>query len=282
MLDIQTVCTNLRRGGDGIWYSKDSQAISYPAGGNESCFTVEDNSFWFKHRNECIISLVQKYPPRDGGAIFDIGGGNGCVSAALADSGFDVAMVEPGPIGAANARSRGLDTVICATTDTAQFKSRSLAAIGLFDVVEHIEDDLSFLQAMHNLLVAGGQLYVTVPAYALLWSDEDVSAGHFRRYTLAGICAAIERAGFEVEFSSYIFRFLPVPIALLRAIPYRLGLSRPTKNAQGVVRDHAARGGLIARLLNRLLTPEIKRLRSGRSMNFGGSCVIVAKASRGV
>lgn len=122
MLDIQAVSTNLKLGEDRIWYSKDSQDISYPSDGNEVCFTIEDKSFWFKHRNCCILSAVKSYPPKDNGTIFDIGGGNGFVSLALATSGFDVALVEPGKTGALNAKRRGLDSVICATTATAQFK----------------------------------------------------------------------------------------------------------------------------------------------------------------
>ncbi|MFC1630589.1 hypothetical protein ACFL2N_01475 [Pseudomonadota bacterium] len=95
MLDIVTINTQLKLGDDGIWYSSDNQNISYPSDGNENCFTIEDNSFWFKHRNECIIAIFKSYPPNDNGMIFDIGGGNGFVSLGLTKGGFDVALVEP-------------------------------------------------------------------------------------------------------------------------------------------------------------------------------------------
>jgi SAM-dependent methyltransferase len=197
---------------------------------------------------------------------------------ALAAAGFDVALVEPGRAGASNARRRGLETVICATTATAQFKPRSLPAVGLFDVVEHIEDDLSFLKSLRGLLKVQGRLYVTVPAYPFLWSGEDVSAGHYRRYTLEGLCSVIERAGFEVEFSSYIFRFLPVPIALFRVLPYRLGLSPATDTPRAIARDHAVQGGVVAGVLARLLKSEIESLEKKRAMGFGGSCLAVARS----
>jgi SAM-dependent methyltransferase len=278
MPDIQAVSANLELGRDGIWYSKDNQAVSYPPGGNDAFFSVEARSFWFKHRNDCILAAVKAYPPERHGAIFDVGGGNGFVSLALAASGFDVALVEPGRAGASNARRRGLETVICATTATAQFKPRSLPAVGLFDVVEHIEDDLSFLKSLRGLLKVQGRLYVTVPAYPFLWSGEDVSAGHYRRYTLEGLCSVIERAGFEVEFSSYIFRFLPVPIALFRVLPYRLGLSPATDTPRAIARDHAVQGGVVAGVLARLLKSEIESLEKKRAMGFGGSCLAVARS----
>lgn len=34
---------------DGIFYSKNKGKISYPEDGNDTCFNIEDNSFWFKH-----------------------------------------------------------------------------------------------------------------------------------------------------------------------------------------------------------------------------------------
>jgi len=32
---------------DGIWFSKDKGIVSYPKDGNDLCFQLEENSFWF-------------------------------------------------------------------------------------------------------------------------------------------------------------------------------------------------------------------------------------------
>ncbi|MFC1630590.1 methyltransferase domain-containing protein [Pseudomonadota bacterium] len=104
--------------------------------------------------------------------------------------------------------------------------------MGLFDVIEHIEDDLSFLQSIHGLMVKSGHLYATVPSYSFLWSAEDILAGHFRRYSLEEITNVLKAAGFEVQFSSYIFRFIPIPAFLFRALPYKLGLSKVERKAK--------------------------------------------------
>lgn len=276
MNNIQLISSDLQLSEDGIWYSKNSDEISYPETGHQSCFAVEDNSFWFKHRNNCITSIVKSYPPENNGTIFDIGGGNGFVSLGLVNAGFDVALVEPGPIGAKHAKQRGLKNVICATTDTAQFKQESLPAVGLFDVIEHIEDDVAFLKSIRNLISEDGRIYVTVPAYNFLWSAEDVSAGHFRRYDLKSINQLLVTTGFEVEFATYIFRFLPFPIFLLRALPFKIGLSK-TKKEKNTSRDHAAKGGVISHFLNYMLRSEIKNINRKQPMRFGGSCLVVAK-----
>ena len=205
MFNISSTSNSLRQSDDGIWYSESSEKLSYPQHGHDSCYLVEDNSFWFKHRNNCIVSVVKSYPPRIGGAIFDIGGGNGYVSLGLTEAGFETVLVEPGNAGVMNAKTRGLKNIICATTGSAKFKRESLSAVGLFDVVEHIENDVLFLQEIHGLLEKNSFLYLTVPAYSLLWSNDDVTAGHYRRYKLSEINKVLELAGYSIEYSTYIW-----------------------------------------------------------------------------
>ncbi len=275
-MDIGAIASNLRLGADGIWYGSESGPISYPEGGNEDCFAIEDRSFWFRHRNRCITSVVESFPPPGRGTIFDIGGGNGFVSLGLARAGFDVALIEPGHAGASQAKKRGIETVICATTDKAGLKPRSLAAIGLFDVIEHIADDETFLRSMRTLLVEGGSVYATVPAFDFLWSKEDVDAGHARRYSLGRVCEVLRRAGFDIVFASYIFRALPLPIFLLRSLPYRLRLAQERRRAP--VQDHVAPGPILARIVDAVFEPEIRKLSEKRPMRFGGSCLVAARA----
>ncbi len=107
MIDIKSISSGgLTLRNDGIWCCADNYGISYPSEGNEFCFAVEDLSFWFKHRNNCMIFILKAYPPKRGGSIFDIGGGNGFVSLGLAKKGFDVVLVEPGAKGALNVKEQ--------------------------------------------------------------------------------------------------------------------------------------------------------------------------------
>lgn len=277
MFDVSSISASLIQAEDGIWYGPEDAAISYPEHGNEGCFAVEDRSFWFKHRNACITEAVTSFPPGDVGPIFDIGGGNGFVSLGLASAGLDVVLVEPGRSGAANAKKRGIANIICASTQAAHFRENSLSAVGLFDVLEHIEDDKAFLQSINAVLKNSGMLYLTVPAYAFLWSNEDRLAGHFRRYTLKTLSAILGSTGFEVIYSSYIFRFLPIPIFLCRTVPDKLGLTSRAHDSEKAAHAHAASSTLAARILNRLLATEVASLRNRKTMRYGGSCLIVAR-----
>ena len=275
MLNVSEIAPNLRLGDDGIWVASRGEVVSYPQGGNEACYQIEDSSFWFIHRNACIAAAVKSFPPPEKGPIFDIGGGNGYVSLGLMRAGFETVLIEPGSVGASNGKKRDLPTVICATTTAAAFKSSTLDAIGLFDVIEHIDNDLQFLDEMHDLLKPKGRLYITAPAFSALWSREDELAGHYRRYSCDAIGALIERAGLKLEYSTYIFRPLPLPIYLLRSLPHRVGINRVSGDAAG---DHKLGNRVVASVLDALLNGEIRNIELRKRMTFGASCLLVASA----
>ena len=280
MTDVAALAPNLERREDGIWYASGTEPVSYPEEGHQQFFDVEGRSFWFQHRNRCIAAAVANHPPAQGEAIFDVGGGNGFVAMGLQEAGHAVVVVEPGPVGARNAKSRGIDDVVCATTRSAGFLSDSLPAIGAFDVIEHVEDDTGFLEEMRGLLKPGGYLYATVPAYHWLWSHEDEIAGHFRRYDLVGICGVFEHAGFSVEQATYFFRPLPFPILAARALPYRMGLAPKQAEQERIEKDHGTDQGVLVRWMMKLLSREVDLISQDKPMRFGGSCLVVGRTDR--
>jgi SAM-dependent methyltransferase len=181
--------------------SANPSRVSYPQDGNSLCFAVEDSSFWFRHRNQCILEVMKRFSPR--GTVYDVGGGNGYVARALQDAGLDVVLVEPGADGVQNALKRGVRKVVHGTLDDVEVLPGSVAAVCMFDVIEHIANDLGFLQGIHRLMEPRGRIYITVPAYGWLWSHEDCAAGHARRYTLRTLCQTLYAAGYEMEFDTY-------------------------------------------------------------------------------
>jgi len=146
------------------------------------------------------------------------------------NAGWDVVLVEPGRTGASNARARGLQHVVCATTTAAGFRNNHMAAIGVLDVVEHTGDDVTFLRHLNDLLEPGGMLDVTMPAYQGLWSQADVVAGHFRRDALPGLRDKLRRAGLEVCYATHFFCALPIVLetGLGRPAEVRLGQHGPS------------------------------------------------------
>jgi SAM-dependent methyltransferase len=275
MRPLSEISTNLDLSPDGVWTARTVSPVSYPESGNDIYFAIEDSSFWFRHRNAFILEAARLFPPP--GTIFDIGGGNGFVACALQRAGFEVVLVEPGPIGAANAVRRGVRHVVRAAFGDAGFLQGSISAIGLFDVLEHIEDQHRFLASVERCLVPGGRIYITVPASQWLWSREDLDAGHFRRYSVADLSRALQDAGLAVEFATHFFGFLPLPELFARALPYRLGLAGPPPTIERVRADHEAAGFAANRVLRILTGRELRRLRRLRTSRFGSSCLAVAR-----
>jgi len=273
-MDINEIATNLEKDRNGIWHSSCQTSISYPAEGNDIFFPLEENSFWFNHRNHCILELLGQYPPS--GPLFDIGGGNGYVALALEKAGYACVLVEPGGQGVQHAHQRGLTQIINSSIEEAGFNDHVLPAIGLFDVLEHIQDEAGFLAKLGKLLVTSGRLYITVPAYQCLWSVADEHAGHYRRYTLRGLQILMRRSGFEVEYKTYFFLALMMPVFLLRSIPSRFGI-RKGMNGKDYQKELLQSRPWQESFVEQLLEPELKYISKRRRVPFGSSCLVAAR-----
>jgi hypothetical protein len=262
---------NIALGDDGVWRPPGNSEVSYPDEGHDSCHGVEDGSFWFAHRNRCIAAMVENFPPPPGLAFADVGGGNGFVSQMLCRLGIRTILIEPGASGIRHARERGVPELVQGSIVDLDVVPGAFGAIGLFDVIEHIEDDAGALGYLRPMLAAGGRIYATVPAHAWLWSSIDVDAGHFRRYTAADFRRLFEDAGFDVAFCSYYFWPLPPAMWLLRTLPERLGRARPAREAR-VGSEHRRD----SHLLQRALAWEESMLRGKRRMPMGASLILAA------
>lgn len=201
----------------------DADAVDYPDMSRELLDDIEDASPWFGVRNQVIDTLLERVGRPE--ALVEVGAGNGTVAAHLRATGIDVIAVEPSAIGAANCTRRGLDTIARALEDL-HLPDACLPAIGVFDVIEHLEHPEPLLREAHRVLRPGGLLVVTVPALPLLWSQVDEYSGHHVRYRRATLDRLVTPVGFRREACSYFFA-LGIPFALVhRAVPYRLGHRR--------------------------------------------------------
>jgi SAM-dependent methyltransferase len=262
----------------GIFTSSKSPSFSYPDDGNLYCFQLEDKSFWFIHRNDCIASIIKRFPPD--GSVLDVGGGNGFVTRRILDDGFDAALLEPSLTGALNAKvSRRIPEVICCSLEDAGLSPLSLSAVGCFDVIEHIESDHAFLISVYRLLKPGGMLYVTVPAHQWLWSLSDDSAMHYRRYN-KNMVEDLLTPNFEILYFTYFFGVLTFPIFFFRTLPFRLRSSRKKEVLSGETEHGTKRGATVA-VFSYFLRKELAAIQRGKSRRLGSSCLFVARKVSG-
>eukprot|EP01031_Cornospumella_fuschlensis_P025409 gene25409-30682_t len=185
-----------------IWRASHAEKMSYPEEGNNYCFAVEDNSFWFKHRNDVILTLTQRFEFAKNFA--DVGGGNGFQVKFLSEKYPEkqIFLIEPGYAGCLNAKKRGVKDAYNIFFQEFPFVEKQIDAVGLFDVIEHIEDDKAFLTGLAQYLPSGSHIYITVPAHQWLWSEVDDESGHYRRYNLEMFDKLAKDCGLEYTYGS--------------------------------------------------------------------------------
>lgn len=180
----------------------------------EAMAAEEDSHWWFVGRRAVLSGLIaRRAAPPNGSRVLDAGCGSGGNMAMLARFGA-VEGVEYDATARDIAAARGVGPVRPgALPDGLEVPDSAFGLIGLFDVLEHVEQDVASLKALGTKLATGGRLVVSVPALPWLWSEHDVTHHHFRRYTKATLRGAIEEAGLRVEGCGY-FNTLLFPVAL--------------------------------------------------------------------
>ena len=229
----------------------------------------EHNNFWFVPRNRLITRLLDRHFP-SAERLMEIGCGTGFVLSEIANmkSWRRLVASELHPSGLAIARSR-LDH----RAEFVQMDARSIPArdafdvIGAFDVLEHIKDDEAVLASMYRALSTAGGVLLTVPQHPWLWSGNDDSALHVRRYRRGELERKVRAAGFRVLFSgSYTTLLLP-----LMAASRWIGAAKSDSLRQEFELPSAANA-----LLRAILQVEVTLTLAGIHFPAGGSRVIVA------
>lgn len=169
-------------------------------------------SFWFGHRNRCIATAVSR--PSAERRYRRCRCRDQICRVGSARAGHQVVVLELPADGALAARRRGLEHVVCGSFDEVGFLPSSLAAIRLFDVLEHIQDEVAALARFSQVLKPGGRLY---------GASENHVVYHFRRYTVGSSARMLARGDSETEYHRYLLTLLLRPIFVLHALPYHLG-----------------------------------------------------------
>jgi 2-polyprenyl-3-methyl-5-hydroxy-6-metoxy-1,4-benzoquinol methylase len=95
--------------------------------------------------------------------------------------------------------------------DSFQDSLQKISHVLLLDVIEHIENDKSFLMEIKNELPGNALFLITVPAFQSLFTSHDTFLGHYRRYTKNQIESLLKESGYEVLKCHYFFSTLVIP-----------------------------------------------------------------------
>ncbi len=181
------------------------------------------NHFWIRRRFDVMKKLADPMIRR-AKRVAEVGCGHGLLQKGLEEYyGIPVAGFELNDLALKKNISRCSPLCCYDIHDRLPRFCAHFDLILLFDVLEHIEDESSFLQSVRFHLADSGVLLVNVPAIERFRSDYDRCAGHVRRYSASQLKRVLERNGFRIE--SYSYWGLPlVPLLLARkAIHLRNG-----------------------------------------------------------
>ena len=173
---------------------------------------VEESHWWFKERRELLRLWAAKQSIRL--RVLDVGAGVGRQAILLQDEfSWNVSAVEYSDFGSTACAEQGLH-VIKADASELPIEDRAIQAVVAMDVLEHIVGDEKVLREFCRVLVPGGALFITVPAFTFLWSAHDEAVDHVRRYSKKELISKIENAGFKVNSIRY-WNSLLFPLAVI-------------------------------------------------------------------
>lgn len=244
-------------------------------------FAVEDRHFWFRARNQIIATVVRQLTATMplGYRVLEVGCGTGNVLHMLEQVCADGTVVGMDLFadGLQYARRRASCHLIqgnmCAPPFAEQFN-----LIGMFDVLEHLTDDMQALRDLKAMLVPGGALLLTVPAHQSLWSYFDEESRHCRRYAPSELRSKLIEAGYRVEYlTQYMATIFPL-VWLGRRVAALISRS-PVGEANG--KDVAAADLRVVPVINDvlalLLAQEARVIARRRQLPIGTSIIAVAR-----
>lgn len=236
---------------------------------------AEAGNFWFRARNQLILWSICQFAPT-ARTFLEIGCGTGFVLQAIASRFPNISLsgselFEEGlPFAAERVPQARLRTLDAKNIDI----ENAVDAIGAFDVIEHIDDDVLVLRNLHKALTQDGHLFINVPQHQFLWSQSDDIACHYRRYERQDLLTKLAACGFEIELvTSFVALLLPMMIAS------RWWSNNVDRN-KSVMSELETRGPLNF-ILEQILNVEIMLVRLGIRWPMGGSLYVVARKQRG-
>lgn len=162
--------------------------------------SLENNMANFKPLNNYSLflldKLIEKYKIKS--PFLDVACGNGYLSKHLAKKGWVGEAIDY------SAKSVFVTQEKLTEFKKVKVKKKSFSkasgkfnTVLMFDILEHIKDDISALKKTYSLLSTGGYLVLATPSNIREWRWDDDFYGHFRRYTQNELKEKLIKAGFK-------------------------------------------------------------------------------------
>lgn len=175
---------------------------------------LDQRHWWYRARREIIANLIRREAQLPKNAqILEIGCGTGHNLSMLAGFGHVEALELDDEARALSEKRLGRKIMSSPLPELAEVPDRHYDLIGAFDVIEHIDDDVTALASIATKLKVGARFILTVPAHQWMWTAHDVANHHKRRYSRAALKRLIETSPMKLERVGY-FNSLLFPLAV--------------------------------------------------------------------
>ena len=176
---------------------------------------------WFVGRRRLVCTLISRYSSANRRALMlDAGCGTGWNLLEYARLG-PCFGIEPDRQAAAKSYRRSGRPVVQGDLRYLPFRSGTFGLVVCTDVLEHIEHDGAALNELARVLVPGGILILTVPAYQWAWTEHDRYLGHVRRYDSRRLLSLLSACNFWALHYTCYNSVLGIPLILVRRLTSR-------------------------------------------------------------
>lgn len=183
---------------------------------------VSKDHFWLRRRFDVFKKFAgDRLTAGKPLSLCEVGCGSGVLQTQVEEwlgQGMDGFDLNQGPLEKNESKSSRLFYYDIRDCDQ-QFRA-SYDALIIFDILEHIREDVDFLRILPFYLSDRGMIFLNVPALNGLYSKYDEAVGHVRRYAPRDLYRVVEEAGLRVL--GWTFWGLPLlPMLLLRTLALR-------------------------------------------------------------
>ena len=223
---------------------------------------AQPDYWWYRARADLLETVLGPYLGK-ARVILDVGSADG-PSVAWMQGQYRRVALDLHPLGLIPGEG------VCGSALALPFADKVFDVVAAFDVVEHCEPEGRAVSELVRVLTPGGRMLLSVPAYQWAWSDHDVRAGHYRRYTRKELVSLVEDAGLTVERATYAFTAV---------FPFFLAERGARRFMQRIGRTPAPGLAQVSPRVDRMLM-RLSRLDAGvlrrRNLPFGSSVFVAA------
>lgn len=252
-----------------------SSYADYPDSGFDLTDKKAASSFWVSSRNRLFKKIVYNQMRSNGKTRFlEIGCATGDFIQHIVENKNLVITGSEIYLNGLLYAKKNLPTVDFVQFDVTKGGiDEKFDIIVAFDVLEHIENDVTAILNINKMLHKGGSLIVTVPQHMFLWSKLDEIVKHKRRYSRQELATKLQKNGFDINFSTSFLFFL-FPLMLISRI-FDKGRDK-SQSDEAALEKRVTFPSALNWIFDLLMRIDESLIRFGVSLPFGGTLIVVA------